>query len=186
MDSLTPSQVKLYTELEVKLDEHAMYRNYILTGISGSGKSYILKKLSQDKNYKYIEFEEDFGKDFFVNNDYRVTDEMILLRYIETQVDNKNSNQTIIIDNLNSILNSILEKNRVNNLIGGFLRRKYRNKYILVIPEEYLENQDLEVYDRVFKLNYNEEDNRFLSDVNRVTEVVSKDYKNGHYYVLSK
>ena len=111
---------------------------------------------------------------------------MILLRYIETQVDNKNSNQTIIIDNLNSILNSILEKNRVNNLIGGFLRRKYRNKYILVIPEEYLENQDLEVYDRVFKLNYNEEDNRFLSDVNRVTEVVSKDYKNGHYYVLSK
>ena len=186
MDNFTPSQHKLYIDIENEIEEYTMYKNYILRGVSGSGKSYLLRKLAEDKGYKYIKFEECLGKNFFKNNDYRVIDEMILLKYIEIQIDNQNMNETIIIDNLNSIFNSIKEKNRIINLISGFLRRKYRNKYILVMSDLYIQDENLKKYNRIFNLEYTAEDNEFLWSKNNVTEISSSQYKNGHYYMLSK
>lgn len=185
---LTPSQKLLYEEIDQRFQKGDMYKNYIVSGISGSGKSFLSKKLAESLNFKVINFEDEFGKDFFQKNDYKVIDETIFLNYIEKKIDRFNLDETIILDNFNSIINSIKEQGRVNNLLKAYLVRRYMNRYILVITSNYISdfNKFKEESDKIFDLNWSEEDNSFMSIKFGIADSVSREYKNGHYYTLSR
>lgn len=187
MCKFTPSQFEVFIKIKNQLNKFSRYHNYILYGKSGTGKTFLMKEISKELNGVYIDFEQDFGTFFLKEHDYKVVDESIVLKFIKEYIDKNYSDRVILIDCTNSIFNSLYEKERVKNFVDSYLRRTYKNKYIISLSELYLENTLIELYkNKFFKLNYSKNDNEFLSEKLHVPLVISENFKNGHYFNLVK
>ncbi len=184
MSKLTPSQSILYEKIISETSKFARIQNYLLVGSSGNGKTHLLRYISKHIDSEYINFENEFGIDFFQKYDYRVIDENIFLKYISENIDFKYNNKLIMIDELNGVLSSIYQQRRIINLISGYMTRAYRNKYLISINGLYLSDIDLmsSYENKIFALNYTEEDNKFISQARHISSVVSENYKNAHYF----
>jgi len=183
MFKLTPSQSIVYEKIISEISKFSRIQNYLLAGASGNGKTYLLREISKEMDSEYINFENEFGFDFFQKYDYRVIDENIFLKYISENIDFKYNNKFVIIDELNGVLSPIYQLRRITKLISSYMIRAYRNKYLISINDLYLTNSDLSKYEnKVFTLNYTEEDNKFISQTRCISTVVSENYKNAHYF----
>lgn len=178
--SLTPSQTNLYKEIVKEIKNPTLSRpNYILTGLSGVGKTVLGKYLCKTMSGYYISFTNELGERFLEDVDLLDIDGTDLLQFIDSYIINNSRDKLFVIDDLEFVFNYIVHNKKIVNFMRSYKRMYYYNKVILIIPRISLEGKHDE---NLYELKFNDKDKQFLAEYYSIPKSVAIDLNNGYYF----
>ncbi len=175
---LMPSQKQLYENIVAKEEKYFRRNNIILFGKQQTGKTELVKYISQkEKNYKYINFTKKHLESFVSNtrlNSIRFND---LQDYLRINFSNgANKNTKVILDEIDSIITVIARKDsyKLSNLYKQFLHMDLPTEFIFVssIFNDFILSDLISNFkDRIYVLGFKEADKKhiikhFYSNIN--------------------
>lgn len=159
----TESQKKTLDLMKKKLSSIDLRPNYVLTGKSGVGKSWLGRWITKDIGGIYISFVQEYSGDFLKEIDYLDMDGIDFLNYLKKVVLRDIKNSLVVIDSFEFILNQIFARSKIRNFYRSFRRFIFNNNVVLIVPEIYFEEGLLDE-DMVFKLDFTERDGSILAE----------------------